>query len=221
MTSTIKFFYDKVDKAKKHFPDLNIKYKDESMLMFFMSKVLFFNKDFNSYTTTIGSTVYFPSNIYVDNSPTRSTTLLMHELYHIYSSKKKGKFYFSLLYLFPQILALLSVPVFFLFGLIKSLFCLLFLLPFPSYTRMIEERNAYIISLYTINKYNSNYTDFDILDNQKKYLVENFLNSSYYWMWPSKKIIKYFDDIVIKIKNNEKPVCDADFYVIVDDILIP
>jgi hypothetical protein len=207
-----------VNKAKQYFPNLTIKYKDESFLMKVLDKLTFFNASFMAYSTTIGSTIYFPSRHLIDLSPQASNTRLMHELSHMYNSKKKTGIIFSILYLFPQILALLSVPVFFIFGLFKALLCLLFLLPLPSYTRMMEEKQAYIISLYSMHKLNKH--GFSInLDTEKDRFIEDFSGPTYYFMWYLPGLKASMDADLEQIKLDGKPTYDAALYSMVDSIL--
>ncbi len=145
-------FSNLVADSQKHFPDLKIKYKDESSLMKVIGYLLFFNKRFmTSYTTTIGSSIYFSNQIFVRSHPIAATIILLHELVHIYDAKKISSFLFSLLYLSPQILAVLSLPLYFLIGWWSLLFLLL-LLPLPAFFRMHFERRAYIASLYVLYK---------------------------------------------------------------------
>src|SRR4030043_385107 len=108
-------FQTLVQSAQTHFPNLKIKYKDESLLMKILGKLMFFNKGFmTSYTTTIGSTIYFPNSNFVKARPISSSVILLHELVHLYDNSKFTAPLFSFLYLFPQILVLLFFPLLFI-----------------------------------------------------------------------------------------------------------
>ena len=100
--------------AQQYFPNLKIKYKDESLFMKILGSLLFFNKSFMAtYTTTIGSTIYFPSKKFVEERYYSSILILLHELVHVQDGIKFNPIIFAMLYLSPQIFGLLSVPLFF------------------------------------------------------------------------------------------------------------
>lgn len=216
--NTVESFNAAVSKAQTYFPGLNIQYKDESLLMKFLAKILFFNPKFMEFTTTLGSTIYLPSKVRLGQFPIGATVTLLHELSHIYNSKKKTGFIFSLLYLCPQLLFVIGLPIFFLFGLMKALLCLLFLLPIPSYTRMIEERQAYTISLYALNKLNNMgfHTDLDV--KRDEYIAE-FSGPSYYFMWWLPGMEAYFDTTISQIQLGEQPNYDQALYQMIDNVL--
>lgn len=104
--------FDKViEITNNYIPNIKIKYKDKSLLMKILSKLLFFNKDFmNKYTTTIGNTIYFPTENFINTYPISSISILLHECVHISDSRKNPLFKF--LYLTPQILFLLRLYIF-------------------------------------------------------------------------------------------------------------
>lgn len=210
-------FNDIVSRAQVQFPQLTIKYKDQSSLMKILAKILFFN-DFMNYTTSLGNTIYLPSEAKVKISPVSSAVVFMHELSHIYDSKSLG-LTSNLAYLFPQILALLSIPVFFILGFFPALICLLFLLPLPAYFRMQKEKQAYTVSLYVMNKMNHN-NGFNInLDTYKETFISEFSSGSYYFMWPFPGIRAAFEDALGKIQNGEKPTYSSELYEMIDKVL--
>lgn len=213
-------FADIVSRAQKSFPALTIKYKDQSWLMKLLSKILFFSPNFMDFTTTIGSTIYLPSEAKVKISPVSSTVVFLHELSHIFDNSKEGPI-FSFLYLFPQILALLAIPAFIFFGFKLALFFLLFLLPIPAYFRMKEERQAYVISLYVMNKLNTLYAYNIDLDQHKDVFISEFSNSNYYYMWPFASIKASFDADLEKLRSGENPDYDPDLYKMIDSVLTP
>lgn len=209
-------FFEYVEKSKKEFPKLKIKYKDKSLFMKFLSFVLFFNKDFSKkYITTIGSTIYFPSQKYVETNDLICTIILMHELVHI-KDYYKFKILFSFLYLFPQILFPLFIlgffnPYFFIFSI--------FIIPIPALFRAYFEYKAYIMSMYATHqlshKYDFNWSP-DIAINS---YIKNFVTSNYYYMFPFKNyLIKCFYIKFREIQDDLHPF-DDEIYKIVDRIL--
>jgi len=202
-------------KAKEIFPDLTIKFKDQSTLMKIISKILFFNKYFmTSFTTTLGSTIYFPSKKFIELRPISTLVVLIHEMVHVYDAKKWTKVLFSLLYMFPLSLALVFLPLLFVSWQIFLPLLILSLLPIPAYFRMIFEKRAYLVSLYCIyhlsfkKGFNTN------LDNGATSYLRNFKDSSYYFMWPFKNLEKDFTEGVAKIKAGQKPFEDPVFEMV-------
>lgn len=210
-------FKEVVQAAQQYFPKLSIKYKDTSLLMKIIGKLLFFNKDFGtSYTTTFGSTMYYPSEFFVRVRPMSSIVILLHELFHVYDSKKIG-ILFPLLYGFPQILALLFFPMLLVSWKIALLF-LLFAFPFPAYFRMKYEKRAYIASMYSLHVLSRDKNFQFNIDKQKEEFISHFKNSDYYFMWTFKGIEKEFDDALVKIKSNQHPFEDP-FFQVIDDLI--
>lgn len=204
--------------AQEKFPDLKVKYKNESLLMKIISYILFFNKDFmTSYTTVIGSTIYYPNAEKISQRPITSVSNLLHELVHINDSKKYSRFLFTFMYLFPQIL----FPLFLLlaifggwFFIIPAVICLL---PIPAPFRMIFEKRAYIISLYTLYKLGQKFGFDPKLEQHCESYLSYFKDSSYYFMWFF-DMNKEFDNCLFKIKNNERPFVDS-FFDDLDEII--
>jgi hypothetical protein len=130
-----------------------VRFKDESRWMRFLGALLFFNRDFmTGYTTTLFRTVWFPSRADIVGSPEWAFQTLAHELVHV--DRCGGKWlrwvWFSLKYLFPQCLALLSLGAVSAFwvgpiGLIPLLL-LGSLLPWPAPFRVEEEIWGYAMS---------------------------------------------------------------------------
>jgi hypothetical protein len=162
-----------------------IKFKDESLYMKFLGKILFFNKDFmTKYVTTSGKDVYFPSHERFLKDRGRYFKTLCHEYVHI-QDYILHPVRFTLGYLFPQILSLFSLgAIFAIFNLWFLLFllALLFLAPLPAPWRARSELrgkgmnckvqvwSGETVSNYDLNKY-----------------VDAFTTSAYYFMWPFKK----------------------------------
>jgi|SRR5579885_1002689 len=210
-----------LDKVAQFFPDVKIAYKDQSTLMKILGFLLFFNPAFmTSYITTLGSTIYFPSQTYVNAHPVSSLVVLLHELTHVKDEKKISKVLFSLAYLLPQLLVLLFLPLLFIFGWKVALFSLIFLAPLPAYFRMIFEKRAYMTSIYVINKLNQTHPDYKInLDDQTKFFVAQFKNFSYYVMWPFNSIDKEFATALQLIKDGKRPYEDPVFDIL-DQIVV-
>ncbi len=212
-------FQNLVENAKRYYPNLEIKYKDQSKFMRFLGLLLFFNSKFMAnYTTTIGSTVYFPNEQSVTSRPISSSVVLLHELVHVYDSQKIGGVPFKLLYLFPQILVLFCLPVLFISWKLALVLMFLFMLPLPAYFRMNYEKRAYLVSLYSLHKLSKQLVFTVDLQETKKYYLKQFKSGYYYFMWPFSNIDKEFDLAVEKILKNEKPYEDEIFKII--DVLI-
>ncbi len=194
--------------------NVNIKYKDESKFMKLLGFLLFFNKKFmTEYTTTINSTIYFPSKIFVEDNYNRSLMIMLHELVHVLDAKKYNFIIFSILYLSPQILSILFLPLIFINFKIALLF-LLFLMPIPSFFRMFFEKRAYLVSLYVLHNMLKNNKIQGNLDGAKNYYLQQFKSASYYFMWPFKNLDKSFTSSLEKIKLDQRPYEDPIFDIV-------
>lgn len=173
-------FNELVEKAKTYFPELQIKYKDQDTLMQVLGKIMFFNPKFmTSYVTTLGDTVYFPSEQFVQDNPVAVSGVFIHECTHMYDEKRVSKPLFSLGYLFPQILSLLVwLLVFFVSWKILLLLSVVFLLPWPAPFRAHFEKRAYFVQMYVDNKLYGT----DTMESGTTY-ASWFRNGNYYWMW--------------------------------------
>ena len=118
--------------------------KRESALMRVLSFVLFFNKVFMTrYITTIYPKVYVPELPWAPDKPLGRLSILAHEYVHLKDRQRLGLL-FNILYLSPQIFALLSL------GAIWNmwwLLALLFLLPLPSPGRAWLEMRGYRMTM--------------------------------------------------------------------------
>lgn len=160
---------------KNRYPEFEIIHKESSRFMVFLSYLLFFNRGFMSdYITTIGYKVYVPTDRI---NPSLWVTLL-HEGQHM--RQNSSSFVFPFLYLFPQVLAILSfLSLVALFGSglwLLNLLWLLCLLPIPSYFRMIYESEAYLINILS-----GRASSFDLID--------HFIGPDYYFMWPFRRYL--------------------------------
>ena len=208
-----------VQAAQKYFPDLRIDYKSQSSFMKFIGKLMFFNKQFlTQYTTTIGSTIYFPNPLFVKIRPVSSSIIILHELCHMYDSSKWGKRVFDFLYLFPQSLVPLSIPLLIVSWQLSLLF-LLFILPFPALFRTYFELRAYMVSLYVMNAVSIKLELKSTLDVNKEDLVSQFNSSSYYYMFPFTSYIRRkLDAAVVKIKAGQRPF-DSPVFDMLDELV--
>lgn len=212
-------FQDLVTAAQKYFPDLKIRYKDQSWFMKLIGTLLFFNKGFmTNYTTTVGSTVYFPSEAVTKTRPVSAATVLLHEVVHVNDAKKLSAPLFGFLYLTPQILILPALLLFLLSWKIALPVIVLLALPIPSYFRMLYERRAYLTSLYAINALGTRLNFKPLLATQQQGYLTHFKDSSYYFMWPFPGLKKDFDDGVAKIKEGQRPFEDPVFDIL-DDLI--
>jgi hypothetical protein len=163
---------------QKIYPDVNVQFKNQSTFMQILGKILFFNSSFmTDFVTTIGTTIYYPSQDWIDADPDTSSILLLHELVHIYDQKQENRIVFTILYALPQLLFVLFIPLLFIVRWEFALIPLLLLAPIPAYFRMYYERRAYIISMYATQK---------LGDEQSlvSSYVDYFTGSEYYYMWP-------------------------------------
>jgi hypothetical protein len=98
---------------REKIPELGISYKDQSVT----HKVLgFLLKPVNpgymtEFVTTLGTGVAFPSEKYYTSKPQRSFNVLAHEFVHA-CDHKRNPLWFTLSYLFPQILCVIPLAVF-------------------------------------------------------------------------------------------------------------
>lgn len=206
--------------AQKYFPTLQIKYKDQNSLMKLLGLLLFFNPDFmKSYITTVGDTVYFPNVEYVKNGPISSAVILLHELVHMYDEKRLFKPIFGFLYLFPQILSIICIPLIFMISWKIFLpLTIFFLLPLPAFFRMYFEKRAYFVALYSMRALSVRLNFKIDLAVQSQFFVSQFNHSYYYFMWPFNNIQSDFREAVTKIQSGQRPFQDAVFDMI-DDLV--
>lgn len=200
--------------ATQYIPQLKIAYKDQSTFMKLLSKILFFNPNFmTQYTTTIGYTIYYPSQSFVNNYTASSFFIFAHELVHMLDEKKISRILFGSLYLLPQLLILLAIPFAFIWGWWALLFVLLGA-PLPAYFRMLFERRAYMVSIYVMKKLNDKCSYGIDLDSQTQFFLQQFKNSGYYYMWLFSNLDAQFATALAAVKNNERPYVDPVFDVI-------
>lgn len=194
-----------VNVIKRRVPDFQIKFKDESPFMKFLGKLLFFNKGFmTTYTTTIGKTVYFPERAKFEANRGRYFKTLCHEYVHVMDYVQRPV-RFILGYMFPQVLALLSLGAIFAFispWFWLFLLALLFAAPIPSPGRAESEIRGYGMSC-KVRVWKGEVLDANYL----KWCADAFTTSAYYFMWPfrknvEKRLREYIDtDVCISDRN--------------------
>lgn len=213
-------FQDLTTAAQQYFPSLQIKYKDQSSFMKFLGTLLFFTPSFmTTYTTTVGDTTYFPSTTFVQQQPVSSAVILLHELVHMYDEKRLTKLLFGFLYLFPQVLSLICLPLIFLISwkIFLPLF-ILFALPLPAYFRMYFEKRAYMASLYVLQALGTRLHFPPTLKTQETFYIAQFKGSFYYFMWPFSNLQTEFDQALVAIKAGQRPYQDPVFNML--DVLV-
>jgi hypothetical protein len=98
--------------VREHIPDFKVAFKSDSKVQKCLAFLMFpfapkYGTDF---ITTIGSTVYFPSQAYYEKDPMGNFITLAHEFVHMWDAKRNP--WFKVSYLFPQILVVLPVLLF-------------------------------------------------------------------------------------------------------------
>lgn len=180
-------FYSLLKKLDSSF---EVKFKNESTFMKILSYLLFFNKSFmTSFTTTIGSTVYFPDENKFINNTNYSTIILSHEFVHAHDAKKVSKPLFSIAYLFPQILAPFMLFFAFISWWLAIPLFLLFLSPIPAPFRMYFELRGYTMSMFMHNllleeKGVDESGRLETLNSLAERYNKQFISFDYYLMWP-------------------------------------
>jgi hypothetical protein len=166
--------------------DFNIEFKNNSLFMKILGFIMFFNRGFmTNYITTIGNTIYFPSQEMLKDDELSNCAVLAHELRHIQQNKKYGLLY-SLGYLFPQILVIFSLLAFFNLWFLLFLVCAL---PIPAIFRMIFEREGYkttmfVLYMYLVQKNIDSAWVNSAINNYIDNADQQFTSSAYYYMWP-------------------------------------
>jgi len=175
-------------------PGFEIKSKKDNWFMKLVGKLMFFNKRFmTGYITTLYPKVYVPELPWREDSHLPAIAVLAHEWVHLHDRKRLGLI-FNFLYITPQCLFPLALlgffnPWFFLF--------FLFLLPLPSPGRAWAEIRGYRMTMAVHYWLGGQKVDL-------KWMVEQFVSSSYYFMWPFRGyLMKRFEKEFQKIKNGE------------------
>lgn len=170
--------------------NMKIKSKEDNWLMkaigWFFTKTKI-NPGFSTvYYTTINDTVYVPKGFSQDEQSFME--VIAHESVHAYDAKRLSFPLFALLYLSPQLLAILLLPLAFITP--WFLFVLALLAPIPALFRTWFEVRGFRCSILFARKL---YGVVDMKD-VHAFIVDNFVTSKYYFMFPFKgtleKILK-------------------------------
>lgn len=209
-------FNELVAKAQTYFPSLQIKYKDQDPLMKVVSTLLFFNPAFKDhFITTIGNTIYWPSQQFVQDNPQAVSEIFIHECTHMYDEGRLGSLRFKGGYLFPQILALPMLLLFFvLTWKIVLPLVLLCLLPWPAPFRAYFERRAYFVSMrvgYSLYNWDPN----AMAASFPRY----FKDSSYYWMMPFGEDDKFKAEAANILAGKPESASDPNLDKMVTDLM--
>jgi hypothetical protein len=162
---------------EKEFPTFVLIPKSESFFMRligFLLKVLTFgkmNSFMDSFTTTIGFTVYTPAK-WETYSPMSQAVTLRHERVHMRQQKKYSRIVFGFLYLF------VVLPI----GL--------------AWYRAKFEMEAYEESLRAYQEYGADITGPALRES----IVGHFTTAQYAWMWPFRgHVERWYDETVTKV----------------------
>jgi len=170
--------------------------KQSSLLMFVISKILFFNKKFmTDYLTTVGSTIYYPQGFDFVLSKS-GDAMLFHEFLHVWDYRQ-NKALFIIKYLFPQILSLFALFAFISPGF---LLCLLFLLPLPSATRTKYELRGYLANIFYYHKIFG--YEIESTNAYLEGIVENFTGPNYYFMCRSMSVKRLKEEYKMLLKQS-------------------
>lgn len=222
MTQRVETF---IGQLQKHTPSLTIKYKDESLLMRVCGTLSFFNPSFMThYTTTLGSTIYFPNRIwYETQSEENLLQIIAHEYVHVRDSENFSILY-PLMYIFPISLAPLMALLFFV---LPWPICLILILtcfaPLPAPGRMYFERRGYVMNMFVLYQFakesgTSESRIQNALKEMARYFSTQFTGFQYYLMWPfgiEDKLLEAGNSI-----NSEEIVQTEDIYIEVADALV-
>jgi hypothetical protein len=175
-------------------PKFNIRKKSEGggFYSYLSPFIKLFNKEVDErYITIIFGTMWVPDSFF-SKPDLDQLTILIHETTHEYDRKKLNSFIFSMGYLFPQVLALLSVcsilSIWYGSTFLLFLLSFLFLLPLPAPFRMWTELRGYRTNM--LNAILVRKTNKISLDGYVEYLEKQFTGAAYYWMWPFASHIK-------------------------------
>ena len=207
-------FPDLLLKAQTYFPNLQVKYKDQSSFMKLLGKLLFFNKSFmTDFVTTVGSTIYLPNEAYTQTQA--GTETFIHETVHLYDEKRLSILY-QLSYVLPQLLFIPSIAIFFLSWKLAIPVMLFFLLPLPAPWRTYFEQRAYSVQLYVRKQiWNDSLED---LNGSADAYNAFFIGSTYYFMWPFGKD-SALRQVAGIVSSGNDPLNDHDLMTMVDVLI--
>ena len=175
-------------------PNSKILNKRTSWYMKFIGKLMFFNRDFmKRYVTTLYPYIYVPSLPWKTHDNLGACATLAHEWVHLYDRKRMWLL-FNFLYASPQCFAPFVLLAFYNLWFLLFLLCLL---PIPSPGRAWAEFRGYRMTIAIYYWLSGQTVDL-------KWIVEHFMGSSYYYMWPFRSfLMRKFRKEVEKIKKGE------------------
>ena len=191
---------EELEKLKEHNPNIELIFKDDSKLMNYIGKTLFFNKAFmTDFVTTIGDKIYIPREGF-DKWPEHAISgVIAHEFVHIQDSNKDKLF--KLKYLFPQLLAPLMLLLFFVNWWLPLISFIACLAPWPAYWRKKYEVRGYIMSLVAMQAWHGDLSD-EKWEKTIHIMNTYFTGPAYYFMWPF-GVKKELREAVKKIKSGD------------------
>jgi len=173
------------------FPKSKIAYKNKSKLMRFLSYfVSLYSPGFMSHVTTvIGTTMYFPSETYLEGNYRAALKIACHEYVHFCDRRDQG-ILFEVKYLFPQILAIFGFAFFFMFVHVSFiLFALffIFLVPgIPAPYRTQIELSGFAMTMYVSHH---GVPRNPAVEQEALEIAGLFTGSWYYWMARDRQLI--------------------------------
>lgn len=211
-----------VSVLKSKTPELEVSFKDESLLMKILSVVLFFNTSFmKSFVTTIGNTIYFPDRKdLLIRTDMQALMTLAHEYQHV-KDYQKNRPWFLFSYLFPLTLlpfAILSIV--FLPWFVTLALSLLCLAPWPAIWRKKWELRGYSMSLFVFDKIAreqgaSNAERIDTLTSLADHYNTHFTGFNYYLMWPF-GVRDTLEEIITDVLSGDLQKSDVIFSEVVE-----
>ena len=220
--------------SKREIPGFTIKFKDKSRFMWLTNRYArLFNPTFmTNFHTTVGTTWYVISEEQALRFQRGLVDTLLHEATHMYDRKENGFFKYNGGYLFPQILALLALPLIVLpviliplmpnrwsawvalvVGLILnclgaaalSPWLLLFLLPLVALAPWPSPgRTKWERRGYAMSAAVEYWMNDRITGRSPKYMSRHFTGWNYYRMCPNEeKVIRFLTEDIDAIKSGE------------------
>jgi hypothetical protein len=197
-TSTFRYNETRYERLVEHVESqisgFEIVSKRGNRLMKLLSVILFFNKRFmDGYITTLYPRVYVPDLPWNPERPVSRISVLAHEYVHMSDRKRLG-WLFNILYLSPQLFAVLSLGGFFNPWWLVTL---LFVLPIPSPGRAWLEFRGYRMTIAVRWWLTGQETN-------TVWVEQQFTGSGYYWMFPFKRILdSHIISAIENIKSDE------------------
>lgn len=188
----VELYLDEV--ARIIVPEAQVKFKKESWILRTVRPILeVFNKGYwDGYITTLGNTMYVPDSWFERGDAKSLLSTTAHEVIHMYQAKRQSTFVHDVLYLFPQVLAVLALLAFlaipFGLGWLWTLLFLLFLLPLPAPFRYMKELEAYRVKILFFK--HAYAAGPDMMQWAKDGVIQNLAKSDYYFCWPFPSLIQ-------------------------------